>query len=138
MSELDPLASAARSHESLQVRSGSMIDADDGIGAVVVAAAATGHGARYLGPQRWASRHRVPPRLRDPRGSWRYHVFVDALERDDRERSLATPPEVKLAQALEMMAAGMRIARAKLEREHPGATAAELDELFRAWLAHDD
>jgi hypothetical protein len=38
---------------------------------------------------------------------------MDALERDDIERSRRTPPEVKLAQALE---AGMRLQRANLFR----------------------
>jgi len=41
----------------------------------------------------------------------RYDAVVDPLERDDRARSLATPPEEKLVAALEMMAAGMRMAR---------------------------
>jgi len=63
---------------------------------------------------------------------------VDALERDDIERSRATPPEVKLAQALEMMAAGRRLQRAKLERGHPDASAAEIERMFADWLRADD
>jgi hypothetical protein len=62
---------------------------------------------------------------------------VDALERDDIERSRRTPPEVKLAQALEMMAAGLRLQRVKLEREHPDANPEEIERMFTAWLRAD-
>jgi len=60
------------------------------------------------------------------------------LERDDIERSLATPPEVKLAQALEMMAEGCRLQRVKLERRHPDASAEEIERMFTDWLRADD
>lgn len=63
---------------------------------------------------------------------------VDVLERDDIARSHATPPEVKLAQTLEMMAAGLRLQREKLAREHPGATDEEIERMFRVWLERDD
>lgn len=68
----------------------------------------------------------------------RYHRHVDALEQNDVERSGATPPEVKLAQALDMMAAGMRLQRAKLEREHPDASPQELERMFVEWLRRED
>ena len=88
-----------------------------------------------------------PPRLRGrSRSCWRrdveswqrYHRIVDALERDDIERSRATPLEVKLAQALEMMAEGWRLQGAKLERGHPDATAEEIDQFFTDCLRADD
>lgn len=63
---------------------------------------------------------------------------MDALEQDDVARSRATPPEVKLAQALELMATGMRLARSRLEREHPDASSEEIDRLFFAWLERED
>jgi len=63
---------------------------------------------------------------------------MDALERDDIERSRTTSPEVKLTQALELMAAGLRLQRAKIEREHPHASAEEIERLFTHWLRTDD
>lgn len=63
---------------------------------------------------------------------------MDALERDDIERSQATPLEVKLAQALEMMAAGRRLERAKLQRRYPDASAEEIERMFTDWLRADD
>jgi hypothetical protein len=63
---------------------------------------------------------------------------VDALGRDDIARSRATPPEVKLAQALAMMEAGFRLQRSKIAREHPGASGEEVEERFRAWLRRDE
>ena len=63
---------------------------------------------------------------------------MDALERDDIDRSRRTPPGVKLAQAIEMMAAGYRLRRAKLEQEHPDASAEERERMFTDWLRADD
>ncbi len=63
---------------------------------------------------------------------------MDTLERDDIERSRTTPPEAKLSQALEMMAAGLRLHRSKLEREHPDANAEEIERMFTDWLRADD
>jgi hypothetical protein len=63
---------------------------------------------------------------------------VGALEQNDVDRSRATPPEVKLALALEMMAAGFRLRRAKLEREHPDASPDEIERMLTDWLRRDD
>lgn len=63
---------------------------------------------------------------------------MDPLRRDDVERARETPPGEKLSQALEMMAAGIRLKRAALEARHPGATDDEIDLLVRAWLENDD
>jgi hypothetical protein len=63
---------------------------------------------------------------------------VDALEASDLEFARRATPEEKLAQALEMMATGLRLERERLRREHPRATATEIDELYLAWLLADD
>lgn len=63
---------------------------------------------------------------------------MDALAEDDIARSQATPPEVKLAQALAMMEAGFRLQRSKIEREHPSASDEELERRFLAWLQRDE
>lgn len=44
----------------------------------------------------------------------------------------------KLLQALELMDVGLRLKRAALARQHPHATAAELEQRFREWLLGDD
>jgi hypothetical protein len=54
-------------------------------------------------------------------------IDVDALEQDNIERSRTAAPELKLAQALELMPAGIRLQRSKLQRQHPDATPAELE-----------
>jgi len=63
---------------------------------------------------------------------------VDALEKDDRSRARSTAPAEKLRQALEMMAAGIRLKRAALRHRHPEASESEIDDLLRAWLERDD
>jgi len=63
---------------------------------------------------------------------------VDALERHDLEQSLATPPAIKLARALETMQLGLMPKRANLLRKHPSATEQEIDAEFLAWLSSDD
>lgn len=63
---------------------------------------------------------------------------MDALSEDDVARSRATPPAVKLAQALAMMEAGFRLQRSKIARENPSAPEEELERLFRAWLQRDE
>jgi hypothetical protein len=62
---------------------------------------------------------------------------MDSLRRDDIERARTTPPGEKLSQALEMMAAGIRLKRASLRAKSPGASDDELDQLVRAWLEQD-
>jgi len=63
---------------------------------------------------------------------------VDSLDRSDLllERSLT--PKEKLAQALEVMTTGLRLKRQALKREHPEASADELERLYRAWLFSDE
>lgn len=68
----------------------------------------------------------------------RYDCRMDALAKDDIERSRATRPEVKLAQALDMMEAGLRLQRSRLAHEHRGASVEELERLFEQWLARDE
>jgi hypothetical protein len=88
----------------------------------------------------WSTRYQRNLKLcwsRDLESARRYHRGVDALERDDIERSQTTPPEVKLAQALEMMAAGFRLHRSKLERDHQDANPEEIERMFTDWLRAD-
>jgi hypothetical protein len=58
----------------------------------------------------------------------------------DHELASVPPPSSaeKLLQALELMDVGLRLKRAALTRQHPHATAAELEQLFREWLLDDD
>jgi len=67
-----------------------------------------------------------------------YISCVDSLDRSDLllERSLT--PKEKLAQALEVMTTGLRLKRQALKREHPEASADELERLYRAWLFSDE
>jgi hypothetical protein len=37
-----------------------------------------------------------------------------------------------------MMAAGLRMKRAQLERDHPEASAEDVDEMYLAWLMAND
>jgi hypothetical protein len=62
---------------------------------------------------------------------------MDSLRRDDVEKARATPPAVKLQQALAAMDFGIDIERASLRSRHPGASEAELEALLLAWLARD-
>jgi hypothetical protein len=63
---------------------------------------------------------------------------MDALEQNDIEVSRRTPPAEKLAQALELMAAGIRLKRAALRTAHPNASEAEIDAAMERWLTADD
>jgi hypothetical protein len=63
---------------------------------------------------------------------------VDRLREDDLERARTTPPAVKLQQALEAMATGIRLKRVALRRRHPNASDDELESMLRAWLERDD
>jgi len=65
-------------------------------------------------------------------------MAMDALEASDIELARRTPPEQKLAQALELMAVGLRLKREQLRREHPGAAEDEIEKLYLAWLLADD
>ena len=59
---------------------------------------------------------------------------MDALEADDLESARDLSPGQKLAQALEMMSAGIRLKRSTLQRLHPAAHEIEIDRLLTAWL----
>jgi hypothetical protein len=62
---------------------------------------------------------------------------VDCLLEDDIEESRRTDPSEKLAQALELMAAGIRIKRAALRAAEPGASESESDAKLERWLIAD-
>ena len=59
---------------------------------------------------------------------------MDALEADDLESARELSPAQKLAQALEMMSAGIRMKRSALRRRYPAAQEVEIDRLLTAWL----
>ena len=62
---------------------------------------------------------------------------MDALEADDLESARQLSPAQKLAQALEMMSAGIRLKRSALRQRHPDAQELEIDRLLTAWLTDD-
>jgi Rv0078B-related antitoxin len=61
----------------------------------------------------------------------------DLLLEHDLLLARSTPPREKLAQALELMEAGIRLKRAALRIAQPGATVEELEEAFERWLLAD-
>jgi len=61
---------------------------------------------------------------------------MDALRRHDLEVARSLPAGAKLAEALQMMATGVRFKRAGLKARCPAATEAELDAWVKAWLEH--
>jgi hypothetical protein len=63
---------------------------------------------------------------------------MDALERSDIELDSRTSASTKLAQALEMMAEGLKLKRAMLEQQHPELDERALDGLFQNWLCSED
>jgi hypothetical protein len=66
-----------------------------------------------------------------------YISRVDLLEADlVIERSLT--PAQKLAQALEVMNAGLRLKKQVLRRENPGASDDDLERIYLAWLFSDE
>jgi hypothetical protein len=62
---------------------------------------------------------------------------MDRLREDDLGRARVTPPAVKLRQALDAMAAGIRLKRASLRHEHPHASDDEIEAMLRSWLQRD-
>ncbi len=62
---------------------------------------------------------------------------MDRLFDDDIERSQTTDPTDKLAQALEMMAAGINLKRVALRTAAPDATESEIDAELERWLIAD-
>lgn len=67
-----------------------------------------------------------------------YTAPMDALEQGDIHIARTTDPGEKLAQALRMMATGLRMKRAGLVREFPDASEDEIERRFVAWLLQDD
>jgi hypothetical protein len=67
-----------------------------------------------------------------------YDLEVDRLREDDLERARTTAPAVKLQQALEAMATGIRLKRVALRRLHPNASEDQLESMLRTWLERDD
>ena len=63
---------------------------------------------------------------------------MDPLRRDDLDRARRASPEEKAAQALEAMRTGIRLHRAALREQHPGASDTEIDRLLRQWLQRED
>lgn len=61
---------------------------------------------------------------------------MDAVSEDDAKRARSTAPEVKLAQALELMKLGFELRAAALRERYPSETEAQIDARLRAWL-HD-
>jgi hypothetical protein len=62
---------------------------------------------------------------------------MDRLLADDIERSQKTDPAQKLAQALDMMATGIRLKRAVLRAAQPGASESDIDAQLERWLTAD-
>jgi len=63
---------------------------------------------------------------------------MDPLLASDRELARQVTPAEKLAQALEMMTAGIRLKRAALRRQFPMASDTEIADMLTAWLVQDD
>jgi hypothetical protein len=63
---------------------------------------------------------------------------VDPLLENDLEVARRTPPAEKLAQAIELMEAGLRLKREVLKRALPDASESELDVAFERWLIADE
>jgi hypothetical protein len=62
---------------------------------------------------------------------------MDALTADDVQASRQTPPPEKLAQALDMAEAGIRLKRAALRHSLPASTEQEVDAALERWLLSD-
>ena len=90
-----------------------------------------------VGVRAWACGVSTTDEARDGRSRLKYTSSVDALEADDREQALRTPPARKLEQALDMMKAGIRLKRSALRRNFPDASEAEVDQRLADWLVQD-
>jgi hypothetical protein len=62
---------------------------------------------------------------------------MDPLLASDRELAERTSPAEKLAQALEMMKAGIRLKRSALRHQFPASSETEIEDMLMAWLAKD-
>jgi hypothetical protein len=63
---------------------------------------------------------------------------VDALDADDLAQARELMPATKLAQALDMMQAGIRLKRASLRQQDPTADETEIERRLTDWLSRDD
>jgi hypothetical protein len=63
--------------------------------------------------------------------------LMDVLTADDVQTSRQTPSAEKLAQALEMAEAGVRLKRAALRHASPASTEQEVDAALERWLLAD-
>jgi hypothetical protein len=62
---------------------------------------------------------------------------MDPLAASDQELADRASPAEKLAQALDMMRAGIRLKRSALRHRFPAASETEIENMVRAWLAQD-
>jgi hypothetical protein len=62
---------------------------------------------------------------------------MDALAADDLETRRRTSPEEKLAMALELAEAGIRLKRAALRQALPDATEEDVEAALERWLLTD-
>jgi hypothetical protein len=67
-----------------------------------------------------------------------YASNVDALSKSRIALEAQKTPGQRLAEALEMMAWGIRMKRQRLIAEHPAAMIPEIDAMLSAWLCGDD
>ena len=65
-------------------------------------------------------------------------IRMDPLLASDRELARQATAAEKLAQALEMMTAGIRLKRAALRRQFAEASEAEIADMLTAWLVQND
>jgi hypothetical protein len=63
---------------------------------------------------------------------------VDPLLENDLDVARAASPAEKLAQAIELMEAGLRLKRAALRRALPHASESEIEAAFERWLFADE
>jgi Rv0078B-related antitoxin len=62
---------------------------------------------------------------------------MDPLLASDLELARQISPAEKLAQALEMMTAGIRLKRVSLRHRFPAASNAEIEKMMADWLLQD-
>jgi hypothetical protein len=62
---------------------------------------------------------------------------MDPMLASDRELADQASPAEKLAQALEMMRAGIRLKRSALPHQFPATSETEIENMLMAWLAQD-
>jgi hypothetical protein len=62
---------------------------------------------------------------------------MDPMLASDRALAEQASPAEKLAQALEMMRAGIRLKRSALRHHFPAASETDIENMLMAWLAQD-